>query len=199
VIVALLDFTNAFEILSAPLKLLLDLNSFLVLLELNADVETPSWNAQPVPQSLLAFILKITLHTPLEPPLEPLELPEPLELLELLLLPQSPLFNLLTKTLYAEISDGIVSTSLKEILLTLALITLAVMSEMVVNAIGILIPMLVHVLVILSVLTLEVVTLPPIAETQTTLSALLTHVVVLVVSVFPSALNKLPNKFVSLC
>jgi len=153
-------------------------------------VEILSWNALLLLPSLLALILLITNHTLLEPPLELLE---PLEI------PQSLLTNLLTKTLYAEITDGIVSTSLKEMLPTAALITLAVMSEMVVNAIGILIPTLVHVLEILSVLTLVPATLPLIAETPTTLSALLTHVVVLVVSVFPSALNKLPNKFVSLC
>jgi len=46
VMLQLLVFTNAFEMLIAHLKLLLDLNSFLALLELNADVETLSWNAQ---------------------------------------------------------------------------------------------------------------------------------------------------------
>jgi len=142
-------------------------------------VETPSKNAHLQVQSLLALILLIINHTPLEPP------PEPLEPLEI---PQSLLTNLLTKTLYAVITDGIVSTSLKKF--TAALITLAVMSEMVVNAIGILIPTLVHVLVILTVLTLVLATLPPIAETPTTSSAQSTHVVELVVSVFQSALNK---------
>jgi len=147
-------------------------------------VEIPSKNAHLQVLSLLALILLTINHTPLEPPLELLEL------LESLLLPQSLLTNHLTKTLYVDLSDGIVLTSLKETLLTAALISLAVMSEMVVNAIGILIPTLVHVLVILSVLTLVLATLPLIAETQTTSSARSTHVAVLVVSVFPSALNK---------
>jgi len=145
-------------------------------------VEIPSKNAHLQVLSLLALILLTINHTPLEPP------PEPLELLEDLLLPQSLLTNHLTKTLYAETSDGIVSTSLKPF--TAALITLAVMSEMVDNAIGILIPTLVHVLVILSALTLVLATLPLIAETPTTSSARSTHAAVLVVSVFQSALNK---------
>jgi len=41
-----LDFTNAFEMLSAPLKPRLNLNSSLALLALNADAETPIWNAR---------------------------------------------------------------------------------------------------------------------------------------------------------
>jgi len=128
-----LDFTNASEMLIAHLKLLLDLNSFHALKELNADAETPSKNARLLVKSLLALTHLTTNHTPPEPPLEP---PEPLE-------PQlSQLTNHLTKLTFAEATDGIASTSPKDIQLTLALIALAETLEMEVIASGMLIPTL---------------------------------------------------------
>jgi len=147
-------------------------------------VEIPSWNALLLLPSLLALILLTINHTPLEPP------PEPLELLEI---PQFLLINHLTKTLSAVHSDGIVSTSLKDKMLILVLMILAVMSEMEVIASGILIPTLDLAEETLSVLISEIATLPLTAETQTTLSAPSTHVVVPEESVSPFARNKFHN------
>jgi len=48
VMLTLVDSTNAFEMLSAPLKRHPDLNIFLALSELNADAEIPTWNALPL-------------------------------------------------------------------------------------------------------------------------------------------------------
>jgi len=141
-------------------------------------------------------ILKITCHTLLVPPpelLEPLELlepPEPLEPPESKLLLQSPPFNLLTKTTYVVRTDGIASTSIKEIPFMLVLIYLAVTLVMVAVATGTKIPTLDHAEVILIALTSVIAKLPLIAETPTTGSALLTHVVVLLEYVFPYVLNK---------
>jgi len=176
-----LDFTNASEMLTAQATLLLDLNSFHALKELNADVETPSKNAQVLEPSLLALILLTTNHTPPERPLEP---PEPLEH-QLFLLT-----NLLTKLLFAEITDGIASTSLKDILPLPALTTPAEMLEMVVNATGISILVLVHVLETAFAPTLELATLPLTAEIPTISSARSTHVAELVEFAFQFALNK---------
>jgi len=180
----LLVSTNVSEMLSAHLKLLLDLLLFLALLELNADVEILSWNALLELQLLLVSILKITCHTPLEPPLELLEP------LESQLLPQSPLTNLLTKMLFADHTDGIVLTSLKEILLTLALMIHAVELEMEVIVSGILILMLDLVLEMNIVLMLVVATLPLIVEIPITGSAQSTVAVELVEFVSLYALNK---------
>jgi len=186
----LLVSTNVSEMLSAHLKLLLDLLLFLAPKELNADVEILIWNALLELQLLLVSILKITCHTPLEPPLELLEPPELLELLESQLLPQFPLFNLLTKMLFADHTDGIVLTSLKEILLTLALMIHAVELEMEVIVSGILILMLDLVLEMNIVLMLVVATLPLIVEIPITGSAQSTVAVELVEFVSLYALNK---------
>lgn len=128
-----LDFTNASEMLIAHQTLHPDLNSFLALKELNADAETPSKNAHLLVKSPLALTHLTTNHTPPEPPLEP---PEPLEL------PLFLLTNLLTKPTFAEVTDGIASTSLKDMMLTRALMTLAETLEMVVIVSGTLIPTL---------------------------------------------------------
>jgi len=181
----LLVSTNAFEMLIAHLKLLLDLLSFLALLELNADVETLSWNAQLLLPSLLVSILKIINHTLLEPPLEPLEL------LESQLLPQFLLINHLTKTPFADHTDGIALISLKEIVLTHALMILAEMSEMEVIASGTLILMLVLAEETLIALILVLATLLLTVEIPTTISAQSTHVAVLVEFVSQFALSKL--------
>jgi len=181
----LLVSTNAFEMLTAHLKLLLDLLSFLALLELNADVETLSWNAQLLLPSLLVSILKIINHTLLEPPLEPLEL------LESQLLPQFLLINHLTKTPFADHTDGIALISLKEIVLTHALMILAEMSEMEVIASGTLILMLVLAEETLIALILVLATLLLTVEIPTTISAQSTHVAVLVEFVSQFALSKL--------
>jgi len=181
----LLVSTNAFEMLIAHLKLLLDLLSFLALLELNADVEILSWNAQLLLPSLLVSILKIINHTLLEPPLEPLEL------LESQLLPQFLLINHLTKTPFADHTDGIALISLKEIVLTHALMILAEMSEMEVIASGTLILMLVLAEETLIALILVLATLLLTVEIPTTISAQSTHVAVLVEFVSQFALSKL--------
>jgi len=104
--------------LSAHQMLHLDLNLFHALQELNADVEIPSWNAHHLDQLPHALILLTINHTPLELPLEPPELLE---------IPQFLLTNHLTKMLFADHTDGIVLTSLKVMLLTHVLITLAEM------------------------------------------------------------------------
>jgi len=181
----LLVSTNAFEMLIAHLKLLLDLLSFLALLELNADVETLSWNAQLLLPSLLVSILKIINHTLLEPPLEPLELLESQLLLQFLLI------NHLTKTPFADHTDGIALISLKEIVLTHALMILAEMSEMEVIASGTLILMLVLAEETLIALILVLATLLLTVEIPTTISAQSTHVAVLVEFVSQFALSKL--------
>jgi len=128
-----LDFTNASEMLIAQAMLPHDLNSFLALKELNADVETPTKNVRPWDRSPHALIPLTINHTPLEPP------PEPLELLDKLL---TLLTNHLIKLTSAEATDGIVSTSLKETKPTSALILLAETLEMVVFVPGMLIPTL---------------------------------------------------------
>jgi len=170
--------------LSAHLKPLLDLNSSLAPKELNADVEILIWNALLELQLLLVSTHLITNHTPLEPPLELLEP------LESQLLPQSPLTNLLIKMLFADHTDGIVLTSLKEILLTLALMIHAVELEMEVIVSGILILMLDLVLEMNIALMLVVATLPLIVEIPITGSAQSTVVVELVEFVSLYALNK---------
>jgi len=164
-----LDFTNASEMLIAQAMLPHDLNSFLALKELNADVETLIKNALHWDRSPHALIPLTINHTPPEPPLEP---PEPLDKLLILLT------NLLINKTFAETTDGIASTFLKEVLLTSALIPLAETLEMVVFVPGMLIPTLDLVLEILialdSVLALFLLT----AETSMPMLVSSTHVVV---------------------
>jgi len=170
VMLVLLDFTNVFEMLIAQAMLLLDLNSFHVLSELNADVETPSKNALQWVQSPLALTHLTINHIPLELPLEQLE-----QLDKLLI----QLTNHHINKIFAEIIDGIALTFLKDILLTFVLILLAETLEMVVSVLGMLTLMLDLVLEILSVLVLDNALFHLTAETSMLMPVSLTHVVVL--------------------
>jgi len=169
VMLELLDFTNVFEMLIAQAMLLHDLNSFHVLKELNADAETPSKNAHQWVQLPLALTHLTINHTPLEPPPEQ---PEPLDMLLIQL--TNPHIN----KIFAEITDGIALTFLKDILLIFVLILLVETLEMVVFVLGMLIPTLDLVLEILIVLDLDNVQFHLTAETSMPMPVSSTHVVV---------------------
>jgi len=165
----LLDFTNVFEMLIAQAMLLPDLNSFHVLKELNADVETPSKNALQWVQLPLALTHLTINHIPLEPPPE---LPEPLDTLLI------QLTNLLINNHFVETIDGIALTFLKDILLISVLMILAETLEMVVFALGMPIPTLDLVLEIHFALDLDNVQSHLTVETSMLMPVSSTHVVV---------------------
>jgi len=183
-----LDFTNASEMLIAQAMLPHDLNSFLALKELNADAETLIKNALPWDTSPHALIPLTINHTPLEPP------PEPLELLDTLL---TQLTNLLINKTFAETTDGIASTFLKDTPLTSALIPLAETLEMVVFVPGMLIPTLDLVSEILIALDSDNAMFHLTAETSMPMLVSSTHVVVSEEFASQFALHKLMLKSMS--